>query len=247
MPAIDTCNAKLPRRDGYCLHPAGWGTNHLGEGRCKLHGGSNTGPRITTMDKVNAKQPLKYSPFLSDEKQKDLYEKILGDKTLDDEIAICRVRIAELLEFISTWRVRLTEQIGTLPPEADSRELSRFMSRNSQLFSRLDTLQRDLKEQLDVLAKIVERDQRIRESGKYLIDIRGLAEYASKQMIVVQAVCRDCPRRQELSEKFKLIKISSAALPPMAKEIVEKAEDQEAEVIASNPYLNREQEIKLDE
>lgn len=25
---------------GYCQQPAGWGTDHVGQGRCKLHGGS---------------------------------------------------------------------------------------------------------------------------------------------------------------------------------------------------------------
>lgn len=35
-----TCGAKLKNGSGYCTQPAGWGTDHVGEGRCKLHGGS---------------------------------------------------------------------------------------------------------------------------------------------------------------------------------------------------------------
>jgi hypothetical protein len=36
-----TCNAKLKHRPGErCGQPAGWGTDHVGEGRCKLHAGS---------------------------------------------------------------------------------------------------------------------------------------------------------------------------------------------------------------
>ena len=34
-----TCNAWLKRRTGYCDLPAGKGTDHPGEGRCRLHGG----------------------------------------------------------------------------------------------------------------------------------------------------------------------------------------------------------------
>lgn len=34
------CGGKLHRRDGTCTQPAGWGTDHVGHGRCKLHGGS---------------------------------------------------------------------------------------------------------------------------------------------------------------------------------------------------------------
>ena len=38
-----TCGAKT--RDGTpCAHPAGWGTDHPGVGRCKLHGGSTSRP-----------------------------------------------------------------------------------------------------------------------------------------------------------------------------------------------------------
>ena len=36
------CGAKT--RSGWsCKYPAGWGTDHLGSGRCKLHGGKSTG------------------------------------------------------------------------------------------------------------------------------------------------------------------------------------------------------------
>lgn len=36
------CGAKT-RAGTPCRRPAGWGTNHVGEGRCKLHGGKSTG------------------------------------------------------------------------------------------------------------------------------------------------------------------------------------------------------------
>lgn len=35
------CGAKRRRRSSTCQRPAGWGTNHPGEGYCKLHGGSS--------------------------------------------------------------------------------------------------------------------------------------------------------------------------------------------------------------
>lgn len=38
------CGAKS-RRGTPCRRPAGWGTDHQGAGRCKLHGGRSTGPR----------------------------------------------------------------------------------------------------------------------------------------------------------------------------------------------------------
>lgn len=33
------CNAKKRQGEGHCTRPAGWGTDHAGQGRCKLHGG----------------------------------------------------------------------------------------------------------------------------------------------------------------------------------------------------------------
>lgn len=54
VPKVDAgehCNAKKVRRnddgkllfDGYCEQRAGHGTDHVGEGRCKYHGGCSTG------------------------------------------------------------------------------------------------------------------------------------------------------------------------------------------------------------
>lgn len=34
------CGAKLKQSDGNCRKEAGWGTDHVGEGPCRLHGGS---------------------------------------------------------------------------------------------------------------------------------------------------------------------------------------------------------------
>lgn len=35
------CNGLTKQRVGYCKQRAGWGTDHAGQGRCKLHGGSS--------------------------------------------------------------------------------------------------------------------------------------------------------------------------------------------------------------
>lgn len=40
------CGGKLHGRDGTCTQPAGWGTQHQGFGRCKLHGGNAPSGRI---------------------------------------------------------------------------------------------------------------------------------------------------------------------------------------------------------
>src|SRR3990172_10134718 len=35
------CNSRKKDGSGHCMRPAGWGTDHVGVGRCKLHGGSS--------------------------------------------------------------------------------------------------------------------------------------------------------------------------------------------------------------
>lgn len=47
-----TCGAKT-RAGTPCKRPAGWGTDHVGTGRCKLHGGKSTGPKDKTKVKGN--------------------------------------------------------------------------------------------------------------------------------------------------------------------------------------------------
>ncbi|WP_406507643.1 hypothetical protein [Streptomyces sp. NBC_00212] len=41
-PGLDSryCGAQRKQQPGPCTRPAGWGTDHAGAGRCKLHGGS---------------------------------------------------------------------------------------------------------------------------------------------------------------------------------------------------------------
>lgn len=39
------CGAKLRQAEGTCTQVAGWGTDHVGEGACKLHGGSTRSVR----------------------------------------------------------------------------------------------------------------------------------------------------------------------------------------------------------
>ncbi len=51
-PPTETCNAWA--KDHYCKRPAGWGTAHAGEGRCKWHGGCAYGrPRKKEFSPAN--------------------------------------------------------------------------------------------------------------------------------------------------------------------------------------------------
>lgn len=66
------CGAKT-RAGGTCQQPAGWGTQHVGNGRCKLHGG-NAGAPIKTGRYSIKRQELarKAQQFASDTTPGDL-------------------------------------------------------------------------------------------------------------------------------------------------------------------------------
>lgn len=51
------CGAKKRQGEGTCQRPAGWGTDHAGEGRCKLHGG-NTRDHRTAALRAQAERAL---------------------------------------------------------------------------------------------------------------------------------------------------------------------------------------------
>lgn len=55
---LPLCGAKHNKRPGTCKRPAGWGTDHPGEGRCKLHGGGAQKPSPAYLE-VNASPRLR--------------------------------------------------------------------------------------------------------------------------------------------------------------------------------------------
>jgi hypothetical protein len=78
------CGAKTKTSGGKCQRPAGWGTNHSGSGKCKLHGGASTGPRSEEGKKKIAANAIKhgaYSDKLLSEQERELYS-VLWDHTI---------------------------------------------------------------------------------------------------------------------------------------------------------------------
>lgn len=72
------CGAKT-RSGNPCKKPAGWGTDHVGDGRCKLHGGASTGPPKRNK---NAEKHGLFSKHLPKEAL-DIVEDIKNKKGID--------------------------------------------------------------------------------------------------------------------------------------------------------------------
>lgn len=100
IPATTTCNGKIHRQNRSCKKSAGWGTDHLGTGRCKLHGGCSTGAKSGTLrysDCIPASVIEKYEEF-SQESDDDI-------KSLNDEIALVRAKITRAEEINNEGRL----------------------------------------------------------------------------------------------------------------------------------------------
>lgn len=118
IPAGDKCNSKksetFKKEDGfkmtmftgYCKNPAGKGTDHLGEGRCKFHGGCSTGAPDHNQHGATtglSADPHHYSQSLPDEEREfvdgsaaaieDRLRALKGDVDFLDRILCQRIAI----------------------------------------------------------------------------------------------------------------------------------------------------------
>jgi hypothetical protein len=83
------CGAKT-RAGTPCQQPSGWGTDHVGQGRCKLHGGKSTGRPIT-----HGRYSLNHRAKLA-EKAATFEDANFGD--LQAEINLLRALLQEYLD-----------------------------------------------------------------------------------------------------------------------------------------------------
>ena len=87
--SADLCGAET-RSGAPCKQPAGWGTEHVGRGRCKLHGGNAGRPVKHGRYSVKARQGLedKIRQYREDENPAEQW----------DELALLRALLQEWLD-----------------------------------------------------------------------------------------------------------------------------------------------------
>lgn len=97
-----TCGAKT-RAGTPCKQKAGWGTDHVGEGRCKLHGGKSTGVKGNKNAVVTHEHESIIFDFLDDE-EKELLKQIDLDKIkqIDNDIKLIDIRLRRMMGRIAT-------------------------------------------------------------------------------------------------------------------------------------------------
>lgn len=101
------CGAQVrnKRKANKCNMAAGQGTNHKGYGRCKYHGGCNTGP-VTEEGKAktaqNARKHGFYAEALSYE-EREIYDGLVDANVVGLEHEIFMLK-AKILSYLKKWR-----------------------------------------------------------------------------------------------------------------------------------------------
>ena len=116
------CEAKAKRTGEPCQLPAGWGTDHPGEGRCKYHGGSGGAPKGNKnaignnggapKGNKNARTHGAYETIIKDRldnDEREVFEKISNKNDLKQELKILRFKLLRLLDPVEKEQVVGTE------------------------------------------------------------------------------------------------------------------------------------------
>ena len=103
QPHRNICGAKAKSTGEPCKKPAGWGTDHPGEGRCRYHGGASNGAPKKNKNAVKTGEHETIWLDQLDHKEKELFYLIDVDvmKQLDEEIKLTTIRERRMLERIA--------------------------------------------------------------------------------------------------------------------------------------------------
>jgi uncharacterized protein YjcR len=107
MPETPRCGAQTRSGDP-CKHPAGWGTDHTGEGRCKHHGGASPGGKPGNKNAVTTGE----------------HESIYADTLTEDEVRIWNgldtdqlAQLEEQIRLIAIRERRMMQRIQRIKRE----------------------------------------------------------------------------------------------------------------------------------
>lgn len=163
----NTCNA-TNRHGEPCGLPAGWGTDHVGDGRCKLHGGASKRGK----DAPGFKHGL-FSDYLDpkDRDAIDALDEYEDAEKLDELINWRLARLRRAVRALSEdseqnfWAAfsELVEQVGE--PDADQiQELARMLSSGN----------RAMQAEIDLVRKLIKDRNKIAEGDDVNVGLRDL-------------------------------------------------------------------------
>ena len=115
--ALKKCESKTKRKGTPCQNPAGFRTDHLGEGRCYLHGGNVKGGPPENKKAVTFGI---YGDCLFEEEKK-IWHKI-EIKTLDDQIRLVSLQLLRAMKAQKHY-LRVKEEVEKVGDDLELQEL----------------------------------------------------------------------------------------------------------------------------
>ena len=187
IPATETCNGKIHRQERYCKKQSGWGTDHFGIGRCKLHGGCSTGPKSGK---------LRYSECLP-EPLMEMYEQFSVEsdfdiKSLNDEIAMLRARIAA----ITTKNVDIKNEEG------------RLIAVEGHLDQKLCGM-------VETVRRLIETKQKVEEGKKTHVTIDIAIKTVEQVIMIIDKNVTDLALKKKIAGELRRLNRDDLGLNPL--------------------------------
>lgn len=209
-----TCGAKT-RAGTPCQQVAGWGTNHVGSGRCKLHGGKSLRGIMATDQRAG----LKYSKYMPS-RLLDRYQDAISDPDileLKHEIALTDGRLADLLTRVDTgesgriWQKLYKEwaELETAVMEKDQKKQRESIQLIGSLIKQGHNdyaAWREIQDTVDQRRKLVESERkRLVETQQFITAEQAMVLFAAMSAIIKQHVTDERTRRAISEEITTLI------------------------------------------
>lgn len=181
------CNARTPNSPtGYCRLNPGQGTDHLGKGRCKYHGGS-AGRKI-----IHGLYSKKLPSTIRNEFEKLAKSPELVD--LSSELALTK---SLLLNFLESMEDKLTDadsnwwiqesKTGYQSISAEASVMIKMLESMGKIFTRMSSVETKLANQLT---------------------IRDVYIIINQVKISMNETCQSCPVRKQIMSKIDKVKSS---------------------------------------
>ncbi|MBD3194316.1 MAG: hypothetical protein GF317_04625 [Candidatus Lokiarchaeota archaeon] len=219
------CNARLKKKDAYCSKAAGWGTDHLGYGRCKLHGGNSTG----ALTKNNMHKGILTYLGSFGKNEQEVFKKFIDDNTLEGEIAIAKTKLSQHLNFIKDLRAEKERVVASAIEDPEVvKEYGKRMVKSGRLSTelieeiwnvtkyyerRIQLSEEAVQKYVDIISKMQQRNQSIKEGLRLVIDIRAVSEVIHKVSVIVNEEMRDNPARLRIADRIRNIGSVTAGHP----------------------------------
>lgn len=200
----DTCGATT-RNGGQCNRPAGWGTNHAGAGRCKLHAGSTPAGQaagIRALEEAKARTILarleQPAPI-----QHPVYELLeLAAETRAWQ-HVLRERMAELPE------LNIEDRQGVDRERALVALYERSLDRSAKLL--VDMAKLDLKAK--ALALQQDTARQLLDDMNEALHRAGLTEHQLTVRTHLQAIFRERTKEPTTEQESRAVEVAARPLP----------------------------------